>query len=66
MAATGQTIFVSTHYMDEAENCGRLALMYSGKVIALGPPADLKRNMGLPSMEEVFIATIEAEERKAA
>ena len=66
MAAAGHTIFVSTHYMDEAENCGRIALMYSGKVIALGPPADLKRGMGLPTMEDVFVAMIEAEERKAA
>jgi ABC-2 type transport system ATP-binding protein len=66
MAAAGHTIFVSTHYMDEAENCGRIALMYSGKVIALGAPADLRRNMGLPTMEDVFVAMIEAEERKAA
>jgi ABC-2 type transport system ATP-binding protein len=66
MAAAGHTIFVSTHYMDEAENCGRIALMYSGKVIALGAPADLRHNMGLPTMEDVFVAMIEAEERKAA
>ena len=37
--------FVSTHYMDEAEYCHRLALMYRGKVIALGTPADLKRSL---------------------
>ncbi|MBS1860000.1 MAG: ABC transporter ATP-binding protein, partial [Acidobacteria bacterium] len=42
LAAAGHTIFVSTHYMDEAEYCHRLALMYRGKVIALGPPAELK------------------------
>jgi hypothetical protein len=40
--------------------------MYSGKVIALGAPADLRRDMGLPTMEDVFVAMIEAEERKAA
>ncbi|HEX3880484.1 MAG TPA: ABC transporter ATP-binding protein [Bryobacteraceae bacterium] len=45
MSAQGQTIFVSTHYMDEAEYCNRLALMYRGKVIALGTPADLKREL---------------------
>jgi len=66
MAASGHTIFVSTHYMDEAEHCGRIALMYNGKTIALGPPADLKRNMGVSTMEDVFIAMIEAEEGKAA
>jgi ABC-2 type transport system ATP-binding protein len=45
MAATGHTIFVSTHYMDEAEYCHRLALMYRGRVIALGPPADLRAEL---------------------
>jgi len=45
LAETGHTIFVSTHYMDEAEYCHRLALMYRGKVIALGPPAELKKRL---------------------
>jgi len=128
---TGHTVFVSTHYMDEAEYCHRVALMYRGKVIALGAPAELKQGLtshqlyqldtpdplaamralegvegvqsaifggGLhvsvagegdpsghirqalarggneirrldriqPSMEDVFVATIEAEEQKAA
>jgi ABC-2 type transport system ATP-binding protein len=45
MARTGHTIFVSTHYMDEAEYCHRLALMYRGRVIALGAPADLRTNL---------------------
>jgi ABC-2 type transport system ATP-binding protein len=131
LSETGHTIFVSTHYMDEAEYCHRLALMYRGKVIALGPPSELKKGLtsatllqldtsdpletmralegvpgvgdvavfggGLhvtvhdsavtahvrqtveaagiavkrleqiePSMEDVFVAMIEAEERKAA
>ncbi len=42
LSAAGQTIFVSTHYMDEAEYCHRVALMYRGRVIALGAPASLK------------------------
>jgi ABC-2 type transport system ATP-binding protein len=45
LSATGNTIFVSTHYMDEAEYCHRLALMYRGKVIALGTPAELKTSL---------------------
>ena len=45
LAKSDHTIFVSTHYMDEAEYCGRLALMYRGKVIALGSPAELKRGL---------------------
>lgn len=128
LSDTGHTIFVSTHYMDEAEYCHRLALMYRGKVISLGTPKELKQGMsghtlmrleaddpletmrtlegvegvedvavfgsGLhvtlaggeveervrgalgarlksferiePSMEDVFVALIEAEERRAA
>jgi ABC-2 type transport system ATP-binding protein len=45
LSQTGHTIFVSTHYMDEAEYCHRLALMYRGKVIALGTPAELKAGL---------------------
>ncbi len=45
LSLTGHTIFVSTHYMDEAEYCDRLALMYRGKVIALGTPAALKADL---------------------
>jgi len=43
MAARGITIFVTTHYMDEAEYCDRLALLYRGKIIALGAPGELKK-----------------------
>jgi ABC-2 type transport system ATP-binding protein len=66
MSDTGHTIFVSTHYMDEAEYCHRLALMYRGRVIALGAPAGLKREAALPSMEEVFVRLIETEEERGA
>jgi ABC-2 type transport system ATP-binding protein len=66
LAGAGHTIFVSTHYMDEAEYCHRIALMYRGKVIALGTPAELKERMGLSTMEEVFITAIEEEERRSA
>jgi ABC-2 type transport system ATP-binding protein len=45
MAGSGHTIFVSTHYMDEAEYCHRLALMYRGRVIALGAPAELRAGL---------------------
>jgi ABC-2 type transport system ATP-binding protein len=45
LAESGHTVFVSTHYMDEAEYCHRLALMYRGKVIALGTPAELKNGL---------------------
>ena len=46
LSRAGHTIFVSTHYMDEAEYCHRLALMYRGKVTALGTPRELKQSLG--------------------
>lgn len=66
MSASGHTIFVTTHYMDEAEYCHRLALMYSGKVIALGSPRELKERLRARSMEDVFVQLIEAEEKAGA
>jgi ABC-2 type transport system ATP-binding protein len=45
LSKAGQTVFVSTHYMDEAEYCHRLALMHRGRIIALGAPDALKRDL---------------------
>ncbi len=45
LSAAGHTVFVSTHYMDEAEYCHRLALMYRGRIVALGSPDELKRSL---------------------
>jgi ABC-2 type transport system ATP-binding protein len=66
MAEHGRTVFVSTHYMEEAEYCHRLALMYQGRVIALGTPAELKAADGKlgATMEDVFIARIEEQEAR--
>ncbi len=66
LSERGSTIFVTTHYMEEAEYCNRLALMYRGRTIALGTPTELKRDRKANSMEEVFIQSIEAEEARAA
>ncbi len=43
MAAEGVTVFVTTHYMEEAEYCNRLALIYRGRMVALGTPSELKQ-----------------------
>jgi ABC-2 type transport system ATP-binding protein len=43
MAGDGVTVFVTTHYMEEAEYCNRLALIYRGKMVALGTPTQLKQ-----------------------
>ena len=66
LSEEGHTIFVTTHYMDEAEYCHRLALMYNGKIVAMDTPAALMKAAGKGSMEEVFVSTIEEEERNAS
>jgi len=66
LSEAGRTVFVSTHYMEEAEYCHRLALMYRGRVIALGSPQELKDNRKVATMEDVFIAMIEAADKEAA
>jgi ABC-2 type transport system ATP-binding protein len=50
----GTTIFVTTHYMDEAEYCSRVSIMVDGKVCALDTPSQLKRAFAATSMDEVF------------
>jgi ribosome-dependent ATPase len=55
----GVTIFVSTHFMNEAERCDRISLMHAGKVMAVGPPRDLAQRRGMESLEEAFIAYLE-------
>jgi ABC-2 type transport system ATP-binding protein len=50
----GMTVFVTTHYMDEAEYCNRISIMVDGKIEALGTPADLRRHHQASSMDEVF------------
>lgn len=54
-AAKGTTIFVTTHYMDEAEYCHRVSIMVDGKIEALGTPQELKVNFNVKSVEEVFV-----------
>jgi ABC-2 type transport system ATP-binding protein len=66
LSEAGRTVFVSTHYMEEAEYCHRVALMYRGRVIALGSPRELKDKLKVSSMEDVFIAMIEAADKEAA
>lgn len=53
-AHAGTTIFVTTHYMDEAEYCSRVSIMVDGKVCALDTPSQLKRAFAATSMDEVF------------
>jgi len=65
----GRTVMVTTHFMDEAEYCDRLALVFRGKVIALGAPDELKRKVWSrdrpdPTMEDAFVTLIQQSEAK--
>ena len=53
-AARGITVFVTTHYMDEAEYCDRISIMVDGKISAMGTPDELKRRYNQPDMDHVF------------
>ena len=53
-ASRGITVFVTTHYMDEAEYCDRISIMVDGKISAMGTPDELKRNLNQPDMDHVF------------
>lgn len=54
-AAGGTTVFVTTHYMDEAEYCNRVSIMVDGRIEAMDAPAELKKTHGAASMDEVFL-----------
>lgn len=53
-AAEGMTVFVTTHYLDEAEYCDRVSIMVDGRIKALGSPQKLKEEYGVTTMDEVF------------
>ena len=54
-AAQGTTLFVTTHYLDEAEYCDRISIMVDGRIGAMGTPDELKRQFGVPTLDEVFV-----------
>jgi drug efflux transport system ATP-binding protein len=62
LAHAGTTVLVTTHYMDEAERCDRLAMMSLGHLIALGTPADVARQVGGQTLEDAFIVLQERDE----
>ena len=63
LAAQGTTVLVTTHYMDEAERCQRLAMMSGGHLIALGTPAEVAAQVGGKTLEDAFILLQERDER---
>jgi ABC-2 type transport system ATP-binding protein len=64
-ADSGITIFVTTHYMDEAEYCNRLSIMVDGRIDALDTPANLKQQYKAATMDEVFYALARGAKRSA-
>lgn len=63
LARRGTTVIVTTHYMDEAERCGRLAMLSGGHLIALGTPAEVAAQVGGKTLEDAFIILQERDER---
>lgn len=64
-AAKGITVFVTTHYMDEAEYCDRVSIMVDGVIEALDTPANLKKTYNASSMDEVFLQLARGAKRAA-
>ena len=58
LAAQAVTVFVTTHYMDEAEYCHRISIMDKGEIAALGSPQELKEKYGQSSIQDVFVHLI--------
>jgi ABC-2 type transport system ATP-binding protein len=58
----GKTVFVTTHYMDEAEYCHRLSIMKSGKIVEMGNPHSLKDKYRVQTMQEVFLSSVRRED----
>jgi ABC-2 type transport system ATP-binding protein len=68
LAEHGVTVMVTTHFMEEAEYCDRLAIMAAGSILTLGTPREIRaaarsRSNPEPTMEDAFIALIEADDR---
>ena len=65
LAASGVTVLVTTHFMEEAEYCDRLLIMVDGRILVTGTPAEIKQQVSSselpdPSMEDAFIQLVEA------
>lgn len=57
-ASRDVTVFVTTHYMDEAEYCHRVSIMVDGRIAAMGSPAELKQQTGASTMNDVFVELV--------
>ena len=64
-AHRGITVFVTTHYMDEAEYCDRISIMVDGKISAIGTPSELKTRFHKPDMNSVFTLLVRQSTRQS-
>ena len=64
-ATRGTTVFVTTHYMDEAEYCDRVSIMVDGRIAALGTPAELKATFAASTVDDVFVRLARAARQTA-
>jgi pyoluteorin transport system ATP-binding protein len=65
LAEQGVTVIVTTHFMEEAEYCDRVAILDQGRILAQGTPAEIRRRArGDAGMEEAFIAIVEEARRR--
>jgi ABC-2 type transport system ATP-binding protein len=62
LARQGKTVFVTTHYMDEAEYCGRICIMKDGKIVALDTPENLKKQLDVSNIQDVFFKAVSRRE----
>jgi len=62
LADEGTTLFVTTHYMDEAEFCRRISIMHHGRIVEIGSPSDLLKKYDQPDLQELFVNLIERQE----
>ena len=58
LSEQGVTVFVTTHYMDEAEYCSRISIMYAGRIHDIGSPTELKKKYSMNTVEDVFVLLV--------
>jgi len=61
LAHAGKTIFVTTHFMDEAEYCHRIAVMFKGRILQCDTPAAIRRSVGASTLDDAFVTLISSE-----
>ncbi len=66
LADDGTTVFVTTHYMDEAEYCHRVSIMNEGRIVAIGRPRELKTQYQVSTMQDLFLKLVRGEDNSSA